>query len=845
VEVIRDVILGLLDDHSDLEPRDIVIMTPDIATYAPLIEGSFGQGDWYRSGGSHPWGEAGAPRLQVEIADLSVRRTNPVADALLRVLAAAADRLTASAALDLIALEPVASRFGLGPEDAGRLREIVIQSGIRWGLDDIDRERAGHTSDAQNTFAFGLDRLALGVAMADEGTAIELTPEGGTAITPWDPAEQADTLALLGRFFDFCETLGEVVSSLREPRPLTEWVSHLTDAGTGVLDRLTRTEGVSQWLTQRVRAELLELSLEAEAAHSTHPFRLDALQTLLDGRFEVASGITRQQTGAITCCALRPMRSVPYKVVCLIGMDEGRFPSQATLPGFDWTALAPRAGDKIPRDEDLLMLLEAILSARSHLIVAYTGRSVRTNQPCQPCVPIAELREVIDQTFCASDAAASAALTTAHSLHNFSPVNFRSEPGPPRSFDHRVMAAAEAGLGPRSDPAFLPTKQAIPHALREPDSVIELQTLSDFFSNPARTLLQQRFGLRLQSYTMAVEDQVPVELSGRDQRRIERDLLHRTLEHMRMLGHDLTEQTAISDWLGPVIAHMRATGTLPPGPASGHVLAPQLEVLEHLCAECADLMMSPEHTEQVRIELTVQGRSVELMGQVPHLPDGAMVIFVPRADSTGGAMWWLLGPWIQLLAWMAHAPGERRRLGVVHAFQGDGPKLQYRVFGPDWPVDEQQERARALLQWMVQAYQAGMDRPLALYPQTSFQFAWGIQALNAERLDGSFILPESFEAADTVPSPSVLAGPMKLAHKAWGSADSRSGDARDVHIDHLYGSTRPFLQSQSARPLIPDPVFAATSLRLWQPLIASRQKITAGKKGIAPFLDALDAAVKP
>lgn len=222
-----------------------------------------------------------------------------------------------------------------------------------------------------------------------------------------------------------------------------------------------------------------------------------------------------------------------------------------------------------------------------------------------------------------------------------------------------------------------------------------------------------------------------------------------------------------------------------------------------------------------------------------------MVIFVPRADSTSGAMWWLLGPWIQLLAWMAHAPEKRRRLGVVHAYQGDGPKLQYRVFGPDWPVEEQQERARALLQWMVQAYQAGMDRPLALYPQTSFQFAWGIHSLNSALQDSAPIVPESFESDDTAPNPAALAGPMKLARKAWGSTDSRSGDARDVHIGHLYGNTRPFLQSESARPLIPDPVFAANALRLWLPLITSRQKVTAGKKGIAPFLDALEATVEP
>ena len=460
-------------------------------------------------------------------------------------------------------------------DDAGRLREIVVQSGIRWGLDATDRKRTGHTEDDQNTFAFGLDRLALGVTMADEGSAIQLNEDSEEMLSPWDSAEQSDTLALLGRFFEYCEALAEVVSTLRAPRPISEWITHLTEPETGVLDRMTRTSGVSQWLTQRVRETLSQLADEAEAAGSQQPFQLDALQGLLDGRFEIPSRITRQQTGAITCCALRPMRSVPYKVVCLIGMDEGQFPKQGTLPGFDWTGLSPRAGDKIPRDEDRLMLLEAILSARNHLVVTYTGRSARTNQACQPCVPIAELREVIDQSFDLPCGHAAESLTTSHALHNFSPENFRSDEHPPRSFDRRLMAAAQAGLGERSDPPFLPRNITIGHARREPDSVIPIAAISDFFSNPARALLKQRFGLQLREYTLTVEDQVPVELSGSDQRQIQKDLLRRTLDHMSELSADITEESSISAWLSPVIAHMKATGALPLGHAGSHVLAPQ------------------------------------------------------------------------------------------------------------------------------------------------------------------------------------------------------------------------------------------------------------------------------
>ena len=45
IDVLREVLLGLLQDDSTLEPRDILVMCPDIDTYAPLIVAGFGLGE--------------------------------------------------------------------------------------------------------------------------------------------------------------------------------------------------------------------------------------------------------------------------------------------------------------------------------------------------------------------------------------------------------------------------------------------------------------------------------------------------------------------------------------------------------------------------------------------------------------------------------------------------------------------------------------------------------------------------------------------------------------------------------------------------------------------------------
>ena len=41
VEVLHDQLLALLSDNPDLQPQDIVVMMPDVATYAPFIEAVF------------------------------------------------------------------------------------------------------------------------------------------------------------------------------------------------------------------------------------------------------------------------------------------------------------------------------------------------------------------------------------------------------------------------------------------------------------------------------------------------------------------------------------------------------------------------------------------------------------------------------------------------------------------------------------------------------------------------------------------------------------------------------------------------------------------------------------
>src|SRR5918997_2026488 len=430
VEVLREVLVGLLADDPTLEPRDIVVMCPDIETFAPLIAAAFGL-DTAEAEAEHP-----GHRLRVRLADRSLRQLNPLLAVVSRLVTLADGRMPASAVLDLCATAPVARKFSFTADEQDRLQDLVARAGVRWGLDADRRGRFGLADFGQNTWAAGLDRLLLGVAM-DETEQRYL----GTAL-PMDDVDSSD-VELVGRLAELVGRLRTLTDACRWPRPVAGWVELLKRA----LELLTEVTPTDRWQLSHAYAELSRLA-EAAESPATPALSLSEIADLIADAFRGRASRANFRTGTLTVASLLPMRAVPHRVVCLLGVDDGTFPRRRRPDGDDITEADPWVGDRDPRSEDRQLLLDAVMAAEERLLVVYAGADPRSGADIPPAVPIGELLDTLDLTArTASGKSVRDQVIVRHPLQPFDPRNFA--PGAlgtadPLSFDRSALRGVRA-----------------------------------------------------------------------------------------------------------------------------------------------------------------------------------------------------------------------------------------------------------------------------------------------------------------------------------------------------------------------------------------------------------------
>lgn len=642
VEVLRDLLCGLFTDDPSLQPRDVVVLCPDLGAYEPLITASFCLDGTEAE--LHP-----GHRLRAQVSASSLAGLNPVLSVLHRLFELHAGRSTSIDLMDLCQLPPVARRFGF--DDPDRLQELIKGAEIRWGMGIEQRRRVG-VGISQSTWLAGVQRLLISLALNQQ------PPVALTTLTPVDGVTGPDA-PLIGQLAELVSRVRKICIEFDQPASAPVWAERLRTA----LDLVVELAPADAWQLNHAVAELAELAEQGDDL----PAQLAAgdLAAWLETRLHSSVRRPNYGNGSLLFTSLDDLAGVPARVVCVLGLDDSTFPGS---PGIDGDDLLARPGISTithwtsdRRSVNRQRLLDALLAAQERFVVITQGADEATGLQRPVPVCIAALLDT-----CAVSgpdgrwrgATGSRALVNWHPLHPHGWADFAvSGQERPFSFDRQGLQGALALADPTAG-STTPAWQWS-HGV-EPSDEVDLDELIAFFTNPARDLLRRATGTTVSQFSRALEVGLPIE-----QNSLTEWAIGSSIFESLVAGHDAAQATQ-SAWL---------SGRVLPGAAGQQVIDNQQRAAEDVATAVRAARAGQPRLVDCDVEVAgvrVRGRVrlhenrvvVERFGKLK--PDDALacwlrlLVLQASGNHTSGLSGLLIGKGCYSLA--APAPDLARRL---------------------------------------------------------------------------------------------------------------------------------------------------------------------------------------
>ncbi|WP_433705090.1 exodeoxyribonuclease V subunit gamma [Paraburkholderia sacchari] len=723
VEVLHDRLLAAFAEDPALRPRDVIVMVPDIEVYTPHIQAVFGLVD------------SDDPRyIPFSIADRAQRAFDPLIGALEMLLSLPHARVTVSDVLDLLEVPAVRARFDIDAEDVPTLRNWIDGANIRWGLHGEQRASLGlpqgEDASAPNSWAFGLRRMLLGYAAGDRS---------GTwrGIEPYAEIGGLDA-ALLGPLTRLVDALDHAWHTLREPATVDVWCERLRELKATFF---AAGESEDAYTLERLDNALETWREACSEAALTNALPLAIVAENWLGQLDGGGLAQRFFAGAVTFATLMPMRAIPFRYVCLLGMNDGDYPRSRTPLDFDLMRRDYRPGDRSRREDDRYLFLEALLSARDHLHISWVGRSVTDNTPRPPSVLVGQLRDHLktgwrlehgehdDDDAHRAPQTLLDALTIEHRLQPFSADYFSADQNSATLYTYAHEWSRPAPLaGAAQADAPLPAS--------ERDEPLTVRELGEFLRDPVRSFFRQRLRVGLEMQDEASENHEPFEVDALQAWQLQGELIRAQMTAMERGEEDLDAVARAR------LDRMHRSGDLAAG-GFGEVigeelLAPMQDLFDAWRKALARWPTPLARQYEIRLDAQIDGRALVLQDWIDDLREGE-----------GGAVGRVLldaGTLVKdnkyrgdrLVAyWVAHIAAQLAAGAVTTVIVS---KVGVVEFAPVAP-----EIARPWLLALLAAWDEGGHRPLPLAVKTAF--AW-LRKLPADFDPASSTAPpEAWEAA--------------------------------------------------------------------------------------------------
>ena len=730
VEILHDQLLAAFNADASLRPREVIVMVPEIDAYAPHIQAVFGLID------------ADDPRyLPFNVADQGRRRVDPLPRALEQLLALPQSRLAVGDLLDLLDVPALRRCFAIAEDDLPRLQRWIRGANIRWGLHaeqraGLDLPHTGAPDAAQNTWLFGMRRMLLGYAVGADAAAWR-------GIEPYDEIGGIDA-ALLGPLARLLERLDATWRTLRAPAGVAVWGERLRRL---LADFFVATDDDEAYTLLRLETALREWEAICDEAALREDLPLTVVGEHWLAQLEQRGLSQRFFGGAITFATLMPMRAIPFRLVCLLGMNDGDYPRRRVPMDFDLMAGDYRPGDRSRREDDRYLFLEALLSARERLHISWVGRDINDNSARPPSVLVAQLRDHLaagwtpcaagdenDAADTASDsgpggAALLAALTVEHPLQPFNPLYFT-----PAGAAAGLFSYAREWLPPAIAESPPPAEPPLPPPATE--EALSLQRLGEFLKQPVRVFFRQRLGVYFADDDPVADDQEPFELDQLGRWQLQDELIQAQATALARGDTDAETWTeTLADARAARLAAIRRRGDLPAGEfgraLADDLLAPMAALFERYRQALARWPRRLAAAEEIRLTVDGDGQELTLADRLDDLRAddagrrGRVVLesseLIENRHYRGEK---IVGHWLRHLA--LHLAGEPLTTEIVG-------KIGTVTLPPLPPAEARRHLAELLRVW-----RHGMRRPLPLAARTAFVWLREGRDAAARCYDGAF-----------------------------------------------------------------------------------------------------------
>ncbi|MBK1790013.1 exodeoxyribonuclease V subunit gamma [Persicirhabdus sediminis] len=676
VETLHTYLLDQFEKHPELDASEILVLCPQIEKYSPAIEAVFGSYDY-----SNPC------FLPYHISDRSAPAVEPCIQAVIQLLQLQNSRFTSRDALSLLAVPSLAENFNIKEDGLKEIQQWIENVGIRWGFDRQHVQMiAQQKISADWSWQAGLERLMLGYAMPENSLSDPDAELLWHDTLPYDQVE-GQSAELLGSLCDFVQLMHKIWQAQQEKRTVAEWIeiahSWITDAFRADADTQQRLIPVNQALDKLAEAsQAAQIDENIEAATFAQYISDHLANESPEGGF---------LNGSVTFCELKPMRAIPSKIVCMIGINHDSYPRRPGELQFDLTIKNRRPCDRSSRDDDSYLFLEAILSARNSLYISYTGASIKDGKERPPSTL---LQSFIDQ-FPTADQ-----LCTREALHGFDPLYFSSAANRRQQYDASLLAASRELLSQQPDQSSRPKIPRIPddeQTVRE----IGIHELVSAFDDSSRHFIRHGLQAYLAYQSPPVSEHEPYAMDGLSSYQIKDRVLQDGLFSSQQIRahHQLSHIPA--DILGDV-------------------------AMEKINRSYAPLIDQVIPSSPYELDLTIQ--HIRITGQIQLANDGELAVTC-RPAKVKAKDWMKL--WLHTLVASA---ATKKAHGGSHQF--DSKKGQLEVLNFDYVQPKEAEEI--LTQWL-NIYEKMNHQPVPHFPNSCYEYASALYAPKGE--------PDNKEAA--------------------------------------------------------------------------------------------------